>query len=181
MLTIPEPPHGGPVHLQPPKTISVLHRPYKPSMKNSENLDVQHEKDTAAFERRANSEMGFGRGRVRQRRRVYSVCGGCLQRMQRPLSSAADVLALRVCAHAYQRTVAPLSRVCMAGYRRLAHNGYHHNAVSVGRDVALGPPHVTRAQARPCNATRIAPHAKDDRVPPFVCASTAARQHPDHF
>ncbi|PNW80531.1 hypothetical protein CHLRE_07g321250v5 [Chlamydomonas reinhardtii] len=52
----------------PPKTISVLHRPYKPSMKNSENLDVQHEKDTAAFERRANS------------------------------------------------------------YRRLAHNGYHHNA-----------------------------------------------------
>ncbi|KAG2440993.1 hypothetical protein HXX76_003846 [Chlamydomonas incerta] len=39
----------------PPKTMSVLHRPYKPSMKNSENLDVQHEKDTAAFERRANS------------------------------------------------------------------------------------------------------------------------------
>ncbi|KAG2450453.1 hypothetical protein HYH02_004955 [Chlamydomonas schloesseri] len=39
----------------PVKTMSVLHRPYKPSMKNSENLDVQHQKDTAAFERRANS------------------------------------------------------------------------------------------------------------------------------
>ncbi len=42
--------------MQPIKTMSVLHRPYKPSMKNTENLDVQHQKDTAAFERRASSE-----------------------------------------------------------------------------------------------------------------------------
>lgn len=38
---------------QPAKTVSVVHRPYKPSVKNSENLDVQHERDSQAFEKRA--------------------------------------------------------------------------------------------------------------------------------
>ncbi|GFR47157.1 hypothetical protein Agub_g8848 [Astrephomene gubernaculifera] len=38
----------------PAKPISVLHRPVKqPSAKNAENIDTQHERDKAAFERRA--------------------------------------------------------------------------------------------------------------------------------
>ncbi|EFJ47582.1 hypothetical protein VOLCADRAFT_91852 [Volvox carteri f. nagariensis] len=37
------------------KTVSVLQRPVKPpSSKNAENLDVQHQRDKAAFQRRAN-------------------------------------------------------------------------------------------------------------------------------
>ncbi|GLI65464.1 hypothetical protein VaNZ11_008814 [Volvox africanus] len=39
----------------PAKTVSVLQRPRKPpSAKNAENLDAQHERDKAAFQRRAN-------------------------------------------------------------------------------------------------------------------------------
>jgi hypothetical protein len=43
--------------MQPQKTVSVLHRPIRPSMgkKNLENIDLQYEKDKAAAERQANS------------------------------------------------------------------------------------------------------------------------------
>lgn len=45
------------LHLQPQKPISVLHRPKNlpPSMKNAEMLDVQYERDKAAFDRHANN------------------------------------------------------------------------------------------------------------------------------